>query len=460
VMAFAKTADTKVAFVVVDGLPVDLADRVLPELPFVGSRLEYRASAVSCFPSTTGPAYFPLLAGCTPGRANVPGIRWFDRTRPTKTAFPHRGLRSYVGPDARRMKDDTKVLTMFARHAWPASSPVAKDLPKKGEVGRDAIWSLAHFTHLWGEADHRTSRKLGRGLRKGREIVFAVFPSVDELGHVRGFGSGRLEAALARIDRLLQQRLGAFDGHVIVTADHGLTETDTHLDLRALVEDRVGPTIAFPLIGKRHPQACVCESGNAMANVYLRGESGWAERPTTDRCRELARDLLGIEGIDSVAIRADGSDGAELWTRAGVAEIGFANGGFYQRGSLFTDQFEGATARDALARSLEERWPDAAFALSSLFASDRAGDLLVSAEEGFDLRADREWPEHHASHGALHRAHTVVPLWSSAPLPAGPLRTLDVFAYALELAGLHVDEYPDSDTARLANGTWRPEVLR
>ena len=90
--------EAKVAFVVIDGLPLDLAERVLPELPFVGSRLPHHGSAVSCFPSTTGPAYFPLLAGCTPGRANVPGIRWFDRTRPTKTDFPHRGLRRSSAP--------------------------------------------------------------------------------------------------------------------------------------------------------------------------------------------------------------------------------------------------------------------------------------------------------------------------------------------------------------------------
>jgi len=458
-MAQAASAGRKVAFIVIDGLPLDLAERVAPELPFVAARLPYRGTAVSCFPSTTGPAYFPLLAGCSPGRANVPGIRWFDRTRPTKTAFPHRGMRSYVGPDARRMKDDTKVVTLFARHAWPASSPVGKDLPKRGEIGRDAIWALAHFTHLWGEADHRTGRKLGRGLRKGREIVFAVFPSVDELGHVHGIAGGRPEAALHRIDRMLTARLGDFDGEIVVTADHGLTDTHTHLDLRALVEERVGPTIAFPLVGKRHPEACVCESGNAMANVYLRGDGGWSERPSTARCRELAQALLGLDGIDSVAIRGNTAHAAELWTAGGVAEVGFADGGLFARGSILQDRFERATPTEALARSYDERWPDAAFALASIFASARTGDLLVSASEGYDLRSSREWPEHHASHGGLHRSHTIVPLWSSTPLPTGRLRTLDLFSYALGLAGIPLHEYPDSDTALLAGDRWRPDVL-
>ena len=191
---------TNVAVVIIDGLPVSLAERTLPHLPFLSSRLPHRSTAVSCFPSTTGPAYFPFLSGCTPGRADVPGIRWFDRDVPTRSRFPHRGLRSYVGPDAKRLPTDTRATTIFATHAWPASSPIGKDLPKHGEKSRDLVWTVAHFTHRWEQADRRTAWKLGRALGKGREIVFAVFPSVDELGHVHGIASGRPEEALVAIE--------------------------------------------------------------------------------------------------------------------------------------------------------------------------------------------------------------------------------------------------------------------
>jgi hypothetical protein len=122
--------------------------------------------------------------------------------------------------------------------------------------------------------------------------------------------------------------------------------------------------------------------------------------------------------------------------------------------------FAGATPDEALERSAVERHPDAAFALTSLFASERTGDLVVSAASGFDLRAKGEWPEHHASHGALHRDHTIVPVLSSAPLPTRSLRTLDLFGLTLELAGISLDEYEESDASRLARGTWRPDVWR
>lgn len=450
----------RVVVVIVDGLPLDLAEDVIPELPFLGPRVPHRTSAISCFPSTTGPAYFPFLAGCTPGRANVPGIRWFDRTRPTRSSFPHRGLRSYVGPDARKLATDTHVTTLFARHAWPASSPVSKDLPKRGEKSRDLLWAAAHVTHRWDRADRRTSWKLGRGLRKGREVVFAVYPSVDEFGHTFGLASDRPRDALAEIDRQLAAKLADFNGKILLSADHGLTDTDVHLDLRGIVEEREGTTIAFPVVTKRSPAAVVCESGNGMANVYLRGDEGWAERPSPERCRELAGFLCELEGIGSVAVRGEAPSTAELWTPDGVGHVGLTETGFFQNGPAFAASFEGAAPDAALELSSDDQNPDAAFSLVSLFASERAGDLLVSARTGFDLRTKAEWPEHHASHGALHRDHTVVPVFASDPLPARALRTLDLFAFTLALADIPLDEYPDSDAALLARGQWRPEVWR
>lgn len=453
-------AEPRVVVVVIDGLPVELLEQELPSLPFLSGRTPYRTTAVSCFPSTTGPAYFPLLAGVTPGRANIPGIRWFDRTRETRSRFPHRGLRSYVGPDAGKMQSDTSAETVFARHAWPASTPVNKDSPKAREKSRDLLWVLAHFFETWDWADRRTAWKLGRGLGKGRPIVFAVFPSVDEYGHVLGLEAPRPAEALRTIDELLAEKLADFGGQVIVTADHGLTGTHTHLDLRKLVEERVGPTLAFPLTTRPDPAAVVCESGNAFANVYLRGPGGWKEPPAEADCRRLAQELAAIDGVDSVAWRGDPEGEAEVLVGERQGRCGFRADGLFQEGEAFAAAFASLAPPEALEASAEEASPDAAFALSSLFASERAGDLLVSASVGFDLRGKAEWPEHHASHGALHRAHTVVPVLSSSELPARPLRTLDVFGEMLKLAGIEAAEYGASDTFRIADGTWSPGVLR
>jgi hypothetical protein len=276
---------------------------------------------------------------------------------------------------------------------------------------------------------------------------------VDEYGHMKSIAGGRPEEALVAIDALLAEALDGFDGELLVSADHGLTDTHTHIDLRAVVEERVGSTLAFPLTAKGDPEAVVCESGNAMANVYLRGEGGWRQRPAVDRCRAFAHELLELDGVDSIGIRGDAEGSAELVTRGGSVDVAFVDG-------LLTQDGVSATPRESLRRTLEDDHPDLAFALLSLLASERAGDLLVSASVGFDLRARREWPEHHASHGALHRDHTVVPVLASSPLPDGPLRTVDLFAAMLERAEIPLSRYGDSDAALLARGEWMPDVAR
>ena len=50
-----------VVVAIIDGLPVDLLASELPNLPFLRERTPFAGEAVSCFPSTTGPAYFPFL---------------------------------------------------------------------------------------------------------------------------------------------------------------------------------------------------------------------------------------------------------------------------------------------------------------------------------------------------------------------------------------------------------------
>lgn len=84
-----------------------------------------------------------------------------------------------------------------------------------------------------------------------------------------------------------------------------------------------------------------------------------------------------------------------LWTREGVGRVGLGTSGLFQEGTVFAVAFDGAAPSEALELTAGERQPDAAFALTSLFASERTGDLLVSAATGFDLRTNSEWPEHH-----------------------------------------------------------------
>jgi hypothetical protein len=85
--------------------------------------------------------------------------------------------------------------------------------------------------------------------------------------------------------------------------------------------------------------------------------------------------------------------------------------------------------------TFETAHPDALVQIAQLFRSARAGDLVVSAMPGYDLRERYEHPEHLSSHGALHSGHMIVPVASNVPLAEGPLRTADIFATVLRHLG-------------------------
>jgi hypothetical protein len=77
--------------------------------------------------------------------------------------------------------------------------------------------------------------------------------------------------------------------------------------------------------------------------------------------------------------------------------------------------------RAILEATFETDYPDAIFQIYQLFQSRRAGDIVISATVGYDLRDFWEYPEHVGSHGSLHRQHIHVPMiynqkgWDTKP---------------------------------------------
>ncbi|MEP7171453.1 MAG: hypothetical protein ABI855_18935, partial [Bacteroidota bacterium] len=60
--------------------------------------------------------------------------------------------------------------------------------------------------------------------------------------------------------------------------------------------------------------------------------------------------------------------------------------------------------------------------------SRKAGDIVISAREGYDLRNFWEYPEHIGSHGSLIKSHIHVPLiYNQKNWNTHPARTADIF---------------------------------
>jgi hypothetical protein len=181
-------------------------------------------------------------------------------------------------------------------------------------------------------------------------------------------------------------------------------------------------------------------SGNGMTQVYFRNGHGWSARMPWEEieARQVPEAFLAVDGVDFVAGRR--SDGVVvIKTASGEGHISWRGGvcSYTYEGSdpLGCGCFEGKDAEEVLRLTFEGPRPDAALQLEQLFRAERAGDMFVSAAEGYDLRARWEVPEHKSSHGALVPSQMHVPVIMSHPISSGYMRTTDVFPTVLRLMG-------------------------
>jgi len=466
----------------VDGLRPDTAEARLAggHLPHLAAMLKHggRTHAITGFPSTTSVAYLPFLTGCTPGHCNVPSIRWLDRSRYRGRWWRDReALRSYCGYQAPLLDADIDqdVRTMFelVPESLGIFTPVARGLT----VGRDPsrlerkVWgSLAHLVQWHQPSDDLVSRHLLHAVDRGWRFVFGQFPAVDGYTHQSGHESAVVHRALARVDatvgrlRELLRRKGELESSLILlVSDHGASRVHSHLDLADWFRAKGVPTLAHPVVWERRPRAAVMVAGNGSAMVYARPGESRCDRWPMERLRrpesfgsrgDLLLDLVREPAVAFVAAESElgglwleNAEGSARLRQRGD-EIGYepVSGDPLQIGRP-----RRSDAREWLEASWDAPFPDAPYHLLDQFRSQRSGDLLVIAREGYDFRGRFEVPEHRYGHGSLIRAHMQTPVWSSQPIPAAPLRTVDLFPAMLDWLGVEVPEGIDGEPVWLPN---------
>jgi hypothetical protein len=448
--------------VLADGARADIFESLLEggELPRIAEHVVERGSyrrATSTFTSTTGPAHVPILTGCFAGTADVPGYRWFERAAYRPGLWPGPWcMRSYNGPEALLLNRDLSprapTLHEVTRDPINVFGVLTRGVPPgRNLYGRrkHALWSSIHYSHRWGDAEPWAARGLVASVSVPSEFRFVAFPGIDWYSHyVDPEGEGALEC-YRRIDRAVGDavaalhRAGAYDDTLIVVcSDHGHTRVHAHFDLPVRLEEDFGLRVAYHsrAVFERNPDAVACVSGNGMCQVYLRGAdwtSGPPARDEIDRHHPgVIEWLLAEPAIDLVITRFEFGKGICIESRRGRARLEPLPDGVAYRvegGDPFGwDELpEQLSFEEALVRTFETGHPDALVQIVQLFRSARAGDLVVSATPGYDLRERYEHPEHLSSHGALHSGHMVAPVASSAPLADGPMRTADIFSTVL-----------------------------
>ena len=457
---------------VADGARDDLARKLLADgrLPNLQKHIVDRGcyrSALTVFPSTTGPAHIPFVCGIHPGTANVPGYRWLDRAlhdRKRRSIYRHRSLNSPRGLLVGRDMDPDKSLSLYQYFEKPSSVLELIDYcpnqPLYKVIARRLYRIVqAHKSDDWSRVDGMVERLIIQRLRAGSKCIIGSFFGIDEYSHLYSPFDDRTEAAYEFIDGAVGRIAGVLKAEGIydetimaIVSDHGLSDTHTHIPLVDITREAGFDPYCYPRIYRRRFDSAVLESGNACAQIYFKRGDKWGPHWNYDELRadqrtaKLIDTLVHREGTTFVAARLSdkgvvfvGPEGSLSATERG-GKLTVTAQGKHPLAEHPTGEF---TREELFRLTYDHTYPDAINQLLLLFAASRSGDIAISSEPGYDLRLQYESPEHHGSHGSLHREHMKVPLMLSVPLIDEQVANYDIVPTILRLCGKKPDRPTD-----------------
>jgi len=348
-MRDSQSADIELCiFILVDGARSDVMSQMvaageMPNTKRYITKPGANRSAVTCLPSTTSVGYLPMLAGHYPGTADVPGIRWVEKKRFGAPGLFHSGHRSYTGAGLAHLNEDlagdVETVYELCSQSLAFRSEVQRGLPSR--QNRNWIlcalpYAVGHYTHRTGPIDRWLVRGLCQGISGPQEelprFIFVPLSDVDVRSHGYGPTSRQVIAAYRGIDQSIGaifetlERRGILDrALVLLSSDHGNTDTSRHLDLSRLVEEAGYRVFEYPMILRRNCTAAVMVSGNALANVYLASPDGWGGPLNEDRLKRehgpLLDDLKNRDEVEFIAYRSE-QNGVKVVSARGQGTLG------------------------------------------------------------------------------------------------------------------------------------------
>jgi predicted AlkP superfamily pyrophosphatase or phosphodiesterase len=428
----------KLVLIVVDGMTPAAFERALedgraPALSFLTEHGDYR-QATSVFPSLTPVCITSIATGAGPGVHHIPSLVWWNRRErriveygSSLSALRAAGLSQSVldtifNMNARHLARDATTVYEALEDAGLVAAAVNitcyrgqhRYLPTLPGVHRAAYGPRRFFFYGLFESDRagapfavRSRRAgsvdayasaVGRWLvtRDGFDFLAYYLSGFDFASHESGPDGAAADHALEQIDAAVGAIFEAAGGPdefleryvVVLLSDHGQTPVERAAQLHVPFAD-----IAHEV---------VVTASNRAGQVYLLPDA------RTDAA-ELSQRLDGFEAVD-VTLRREGG---EIVARRDGADLP--------------------------ADKLDQ--PDAAWRARSALSNPNAGELLVSAAEGWEL-ADLGGG-HHAgggSHGSLVAGDSFVPV-VTVGLGRQIQRITDVAPAVLEYFGVAV---PDS----------------
>jgi hypothetical protein len=453
-------SDKKLVLVVVDSLKPEMLERAVemgraPVLAEILRRGTYVKDCTSVFPSVTPAAAASITTGTSVDDHGVPSINWYHRGEARYVEYGSSWPATRTFGVLRTLNDI--VYNMNFEHLSRAHTTLFETLDDAGvrtactpflifrgrtrhELALQGwmrrIAYAANFHHaVYGPAElfygelyssrpvdcrptlarpgtrDAYSGCVGAHLAEYELYDFLLFSLPDNDHYSHRNGPEATVSSIAWADRNLAELADAAGGTasfldqnaVIVMADHAQSAVQHGIRLVDALSD-------WRVLRPNDPESASAEiaicPGGRSAMVYLLGEEDRRERLS-----RIMQRLEEVEGVDVVAWRDDGE--ACVWSRRG--ELRFAPEGRLRDARGRTWEVEGSLGAlgisEAQDRIESDSYPNALWRIWAALASESTGDLLLSAELGYEF-VDWGGADHvgGGSHGSLLRDDSLAPL--------------------------------------------------
>ena len=443
----------KLVLAVIDALKPEMLDQAVAEgeAPALAALLEcgtYVRDCVSTFPSVTPVASAAIATGCGPGEHHIPSMNWFHRgeeryveygsSLPATRAFgivrslydtvynmnhahltrAHRTVFEHLDDAGFRTACTTYLIYRGRTRHDPSGGSVYRRIAEAAQF-RHPVYGARElfYADLFDSRDTGCTSALGMPGQRDRHtgcvgaylvehdlFDFLLFSLPDNDTYSHKVGPDGQVRSIAEADRALERIMHVAGGAdafleehaVIVMSDHSQTAVEQAINLaevfadeRVLTPGDVAPTEA---------ELAACPSARS-AMVYALDEA------RRDRLVSRAVSILDeVDGVDLVVTRENGAAAV----RSARGELRFQPGADLEdargrRWSMSGD--ESALELNSTGGQVKSStYPDALGRLWSALQCPHSGDVLVSAELGFEF-VDWGGADHvgGGSHGSLHR---------------------------------------------------------
>jgi hypothetical protein len=443
----------KLVLAVIDSLKPDMLDQAVAEgeAPALAALLErgtYIRDCVSTFPSVTPVASAAIATGYGPGEHHIPSMNWFHRgeeryveygsSLPATRAFgivrslydtvynmnlahltrAHRTVFEHLDDAGFRTACTTYLIYRGRTRHDPSGASVYRRIAEAAQFHHSVYGARELFyADLFDSRDTGCTSALGMPGQRDRHTAcvgaylvehdlfdFLLFSLPDNDTHSHKAGPDGQVRSIAEADRALERIMHVAGGAeafleehaVIVMSDHSQTAVETGINLSEVLSDSrlLMPSDPAPT----EAELAACPSARS-AMVYALDDGRRDELVS-----RAADTLFEADGIELVITRENGA----ALVRSKAGELRFGPGddltdrrglGWALRGDEAVLELDTGGGRvDSVA------YPDALGRVWSALSCPHAGDVLASAEAGYEF-VDWGGADHvgGGSHGSLHR---------------------------------------------------------